>query len=261
MRYGYLKMKAVIIEDEPMTAEDLAKILVTGPEKMEVVRVLTSVKEAIAYFNNNLLPDIIFCDIELGDGYSFEIFKRIQINVPVIFCTAYHKYALEAFENNGIGYVLKPFTQKSIQEAVEKYRKFKSHIQPSSHEISTWLKSLHAAQADGRKTSYILINYKDKIIPVKHEDIAILGMDHKSVFLTTFSQQKFHISYTLEELETTLGQRFYRANRQFLISREVIQEAVHFSTRKLLLKLKIQVPFEVTVAKAKIPEFLGWLKG
>lgn len=254
-------MKAVIIEDEQLTAEDLANMLVDLPEPVEVVKVLPSVKETIAYFAEGVFPDIIFCDIELGDGYCFEIFRRMPCPVPIIFCTAYNQYALEAFENNGIGYVLKPFTRKSIQEAVGKYWKLKKQLQPTPNDLSSLLYGLQTTLGNTRKTSSLLVNYKDKIIPVKHEDIAVLGLDHRAVFLTTFTQQRFHISYTLDELEGILGHHFYRANRQFLVSREVIQEAIHFSPRKLLLKLKVQVPYEVTIAKAKVPEFLGWLRG
>ena len=253
-------MKAVIIEDEQLTAEDLANILVKLPEKVEVMKILTSIKESVEFFSLGVRPDIIFCDIELGDGQSFEIFKRIQISVPVIFCTAYNKYALQAFENNGIGYVLKPFTRKSIKEALDKFVNLKKPIAPASPDLATLLSGLQSAQVQEKKTSSLLVTWKDKIIPVKHEDIALFGLEHKSTFLVTFDNQKLFVTYTLDELEQICGDSFYRASRQFLINREAVEEAMNYSTRKLLVKLKVPGNYEITVAKGKISEFLSWLK-
>jgi DNA-binding LytR/AlgR family response regulator len=110
------------------------------------------------------------------------------------------------------------------------------------------------------KTSSFLVSWKDKIIPVKHEDIAVFGLEYKSTFLVTFDHQKLFVSYTLDELESICGNSFYRANRQFLVNREAIVEATYLSARKLFVKLKISGEYDITVAKAKVPEFLSWLK-
>jgi two-component system, LytTR family, response regulator LytT len=253
-------MKAIIIEDELLTAEDLAAILLKLPVEIEVLKILSSVKEALQYFSNGQKPDIIFCDIELGDGHSFEIFKRIHLSVPVIFCTAYDKYALQAFEHNGVGYVLKPFTKKSIKEALDKFIGLKKEIAPAPADLSFLLSGIQLAQKQEKKTSSLLVSWKDKIIPVRHDEIALFGHEFKTTFLITKANQKFVINYTLDELEQMCGNIFYRANRQYLINREAVEEALQYSARKLFIKLKITGEFDITVAKAKVPEFLSWLK-
>lgn len=253
-------MKAVIIEDELLTAEDLAAVLLKLPVKVEVQKILSSVKEAIEYFNHGAVPDIIFCDIELGDGHSFEIFKHVQVSSPVIFCTAYNKYALQAFENNAVGYILKPFTKKSIKDAVDKFLTLKKEMTRSATDLSILLSGIQMAQTEVKKTSAILVNWKDKIIPVKHEDIALFGIEYKTSFLITHSNIRYSLSHNLDELEQICGESFYRANRQFLINRNAVEEAIQYTARKLFIKLKIKGEFDITVAKAKVPEFLSWLK-
>lgn len=253
-------MKAVIIEDEQLTAEDLAAILLKLPVNLEVMKILSTVKEAIEYFNNGAQPDLIFCDIELGDGHSFEIFKHVPITAPVIFCTAYNKYALQAFENNGVGYVLKPFTRKSIKDAVDKFMALKKEITRTAADLTLLLSGIQLAQSENKKSSSLLVNWKDKIIPVKHEDIALFGIEYKTSYLITFSNQRYVLSYNLDELEQICGSSFYRANRQYLINRTAVEEAIQYTARKLFIKLKIKGEFDITVAKAKVPEFLSWLK-
>jgi two-component system, LytTR family, response regulator LytT len=253
-------MKAVIIEDELLTAEDLAAILLKLPLKVEVIKILSSVKEAVEYFNHGLMPDLLFCDIELGDGHSFEIFKHVSISSPVIFCTAYNKYALQAFENNGVGYILKPFTKKTIKEAVDKFVTLKKEISRSAADLSLLLSGIQMAQTENKKPSAILVNWKDKIIPVRHDDIALFGIEYKTSFLITHSNQRYSLNHNLDELEQICGDSFYRANRQFLINRNAVEEAIQYTARKLFIKLKVKDNFDITVAKAKVPEFLSWLK-
>ena len=115
-------MKIVIIEDEQHTADDLAETILKVEAKAQIMASLRSVKEAVSYFQTNEKPDLIFCDIQLGDGLSFEIFNKFPLNSPVVFCTAYDEYALKAFKANGIDYILKPFTKKTIRESLKKYR-------------------------------------------------------------------------------------------------------------------------------------------
>src|SRR5690554_7838990 len=118
-------MKIVIIEDEQHTADDLAETILKVEAKAQIVASLRSVKEAVSYFQTNEKPDLIFCDIQLGDGLSFEIFNKFPVNSPVIFCTAYDEYALKAFKANGIDYILKPFTKKKKKEIKKKKKKIK----------------------------------------------------------------------------------------------------------------------------------------
>lgn len=253
-------MKVVIVEDELLTAEDLADMLLKLPEGIEVIRILQSVAEAVEYFNSHPYPDLVFCDIQLGDGYSFEIFKQTKLDVPVIFCTAYDEYALEAFKNNGIDYILKPFTARNIKDAIEKYKHLQAKMGGNHVNYDSLLKNIQTAQNLGRKISSLLINFKDKIIPVKISDIALFGIEHKMTQLVTFDNQKYYVNHTLEELEIICGESFYRANRQYLINRETVTEALQYFARKLVLKLSIEGKHEIIISKSKVPEFLSWLR-
>src|SRR6188474_2569408 len=146
-------MKVIIVEDEALTAEDLAEILLKLPDNIEVVKILTSVTEAITYFKNNSSPDLIFCDIQLGDGHSFEIFKEIHMDAPVIFCTAYDAYALEAFKNNGIDCILKPFIKKNIKAAIEKYKSLKVRFSNTGIDFTNLLQNIQTRHYPDRKVS------------------------------------------------------------------------------------------------------------
>jgi two-component system, LytTR family, response regulator LytT len=253
-------MKVIIIEDELLTAEDLAEILLRLPEGIEVVKILNSVAEGISYFKQNNSPDLIFCDIQLGDGHSFEIFKQVHIDVPVIFCTAYDEYALEAFKNNGIDYILKPFVKKNIKAAIEKYKLLRTTLSKTVIDFDSLLKNIQSRHNHDQKVSSLLINWKDKIIPVRINDIALFSIDFKMTQLVTFDNQKYFVNHTLDELEEICGKDFYRANRQYLINRKVVVEALQYYARKLVLKLKIEDKHEIIISKNRVPEFLSWLR-
>jgi len=253
-------MKVVIVEDEALTAEDLAEILLKLPDGIEVVKILPSVLEAIIYFRHNGSPDLIFCDIQLGDGHSFEIFKEIHIDAPVIFCTAYDEYALQAFKNNGIDYILKPFTKKTVKAAIDKFKSLKARLNSTGPDFANVLQNIQTTPQPDRKVSSLIINWKDKIIPVRINDIALFNIDFKMTQLVTFNNQKYVVHHTLEELEEICGEGFYRANRQYLINRHAVTEALQYHARKLVLKLKVEDKHEIIISKNKIPEFLSWLR-
>jgi two-component system, LytTR family, response regulator LytT len=253
-------MKVVIIEDEPLTAEDLADILLKMPDGIEVVKILDSVKASIEYLKQNHQPDLIFSDIQLGDGHSFEIFQQLKLDVPIIFCTAYDAYALDAFKTNGIDYVLKPFTKKTIRHALDKYNLLRNKLAGMAIDFDNLLDNLQKSHNPQKKMSSLLINWKDKIIPIKITDIALITIDYKMSQVVTFNNQKYFVNHTLEELEDICGPSFYRANRQFLINREVVAEAMQYYARKLVLKLKVEGKYEIIISKTRVPEFLSWLR-
>lgn len=252
-------MRVVVIEDEQLMAEDLVDTLTKLSDNIEVVQILSSVSDAISYFKTSEMPDLIFCDIQLGDGKSFEIFKKTQVIVPVIFCTAYDGYALEAFRNNGIDYILKPFTKKMIRKTIDKY-KLLIDKRTNTTDYGSILAGLETTAQKEEKISYLLVNWKDRIIPIRITDIALFSIEYKMTQITTFDNQKYFVSHTLDELEIICGLSFYRANRQFLINREAIQEVMQHYARKLLVKLKTEGLTEVMISKGKAPEFLSWLR-
>ncbi len=252
-------MKIAIIEDEQLTAEDLSETILKVEPTARVTCSLRSVKEAVSYFQKNEIPDLIFSDIQLGDGLSFEIFKTLSISVPVIFCTAYDEYALNAFKANGIDYILKPFTKKTIADALSRYKELKNNFSRTATSYETILELF-----ENRKNQQfisVLVYIKDKIFPIKLNDIALFYIENEITHLITFNNKTHSINKTLEELEKITGSNFYRANRQYLINRKVIKDASQYFHRKLIVNLSIPFNEQITVSKVKVTDFLNWLSG
>jgi two-component system, LytTR family, response regulator LytT len=254
-------MKIAIIEDEKLTADDLAETIIRVDPAVEITAILYSVEQALGYFAENKNTDLIFSDIQLGDGLSFDIFKRVAISTPVIFCTAYDEYALKAFKTNGIDYVLKPFTTKTIAAAIEKYKSLKEGF---TRNIETYSSIADLIRKETiAKESSVLVYFKDKIIPVRVEETALFYVENEMTHLITFAQKIYTVGKSLEELEKVTAGDFYRANRKVLINRKAIKDASQFFHRKLVLNLTI--PFAqkepITVSKIKVMHFLNWLAG
>jgi len=252
-------MKIVIIEDEQLTADDLSEtILKVSPEVMIIAR-LSSVKDAVAWFRKNEQPDLIFSDIQLGDGLCFEIFRKHPITTPVIFCTAFDEYALTAFKAHGIDYILKPFDEQTIAGALTRYKELERKFLGNNKQIETILQLFENRK--NQKQGSVLVYHKDKILPIKLQDIALFYLEHEITYIITFRQKTFTISKSLEELEEIAGNSFYRANRQYLINRKAIKEASQYFARKLSIALSIPFSETITVSKVKVPDFLNWLSG
>jgi two-component system response regulator LytT len=249
-------MKIIIIEDEPLTAADLAESIVEVEPAAKVMAVIHSVKEAISFFERQFAVDLIFSDIQLGDGLSFELFRTVPIRVPVVFCTAYDEYAMAAFKANGIDYILKPFTKSDIKAAIEKYKGLTS----PTGTLVTYESILQQFQAKDRS---VLVYYKDKIFPVAVSEIALFYIHNEINHLVTLQGQSYMVSRSIDELEKITGREFYRANRKTLVNRKAIQEVSQLSQRKLLINLVLPVPVKesLTVSKEKISSFLSWLSG
>jgi two-component system response regulator LytT len=242
-------MTVAIIEDEPLTARDLAACILAASPGAQVVATLRSVKEAIIFFSGpQPAPDLIFSDIQLGDGLSFNVFKAMPYTVPVIFCTAYDEYALRAFEAAGIDYILKPFTAKSVGLALKKFDLLRGTAEIGGR----WGEAVQPS---------VLVHHGAQIVPVRVAEIALFYVARESTRLLMYNQQEFTIPKSLEELEKVVGGQFYRANRQYLVNREVIRDATPYFARKLLINLRIPFAGAITVPKAKAAHFLQWLGG
>ncbi len=250
-------MRVIIIEDELFTAKDLERTVKTVEPNIEVIAILQSVEEAIDYFKNNGEPDLIFSDIQLGKHLSFEIFKKIKISAPVIFCTAYNEYALEAFNSNGIDYLLKPFNKNSIEKTLEKYQNLKQKFNKSQDEISIILNKIERKITN--KSSSIVVFVGDKIIPIEISNIAVFYVENEITYALTFDNKKYSVNEKLETLETNNVQSFFRANRQFLINRKAIKDAANYFNRKLIVNLSITFEQQIIISKLRKADFLAWL--
>lgn len=251
-------MNIIIIEDERFTAEDLAETITMVEPSAKIVAILYSVKEAINYLSTKNIPDLIFSDIQLGDGLSFEIFKSVNITAPVIFCTAYDEYALNAFKTNGIEYILKPFTSQTIENALKKYNILRQSFSARVNQYDNLLEIL--LNREEPKSASILVHHKDKIIPVKFSDVALFYIENGIVNIFTTDKKTYSANKTMEELEQTAGKKFFRINRQCLLNRKVVINASYYFSRKLSINITIPFKETLTVSKEKMPQFLKWLE-
>ncbi|WP_316819272.1 LytTR family DNA-binding domain-containing protein [Pedobacter nyackensis] len=252
-------MRVIIIEDESKTAKELKEMLQEIDHDINVEAILLSVSSAIKWFKENDAPELIFSDIQLGDGLSFEIFKEVQIEAPVIFCTAFDEYAIRAFESNSIDYLLKPIEEDKVQKSLEKYMRLKEHLIKSNQRTSNLNKVL--AQMDTAFRQNILVHYGEKILPIRVVDIHFVYASNRLVYVYTSDEKSYPVQHTLEQLETILNPaQFFRVNRNYIINREIIQNIEHYFNRKLYVNTKGATPEKVIISKIKAKPFLKWLE-
>jgi len=251
-------MKAVIVEDEVLAARNLKAIL-DGLGTVQVIAVLDSIAETVEWFSGNPQPELLFLDIHLADGSAFEIFDRVDVKCPVIFTTAYDEYALKAFKVNSIDYLLKPVEAGDVQHALKKMKDL-----TSADDIRTAVDSLMASfrKASAYKTHFLIPAKGDKLIPLQTNEIAFIYIDASIVKGQSFEGKSFRFENTLDELSEMLDPHdFFRANRQYIISRKAIKDIDIWFNSRLSVNLKVSVPEKILVSKARIPEFKNWFGG
>jgi DNA-binding LytR/AlgR family response regulator len=252
-------MQILILEDEIKAARELQRMIVEIIPEAEIVACLFSVKSAIEWFQKNQEPTLIFSDIQLADGLCFDIFKKVSVKTPIIFCTAFNQYAINAFEANSIDYLLKPIDEEQLKKSINKFRAIKDYFSESQvyyQKIERVLEEL----SQSHKTTF-LVHQQDKIIPIKTEEISFIYSTEGDTKFYTLQNKKFQTSHTLDALEKQLSNKlFYRANRQFIIHRNSILVVHQYLGRKLLVKLKSDTPENIIISKTKASEFLKWFE-
>ncbi|MCJ7449679.1 MAG: LytTR family DNA-binding domain-containing protein [Bacteroidales bacterium] len=251
-------MKALIIEDEILASKHLLKVLEEVGD-ISVIAILESITQTVDWFGKNQQPEIVFMDVHLADGSVFEIFKHINITCPIVFTTAYDEYALKAFKVNSIDYLLKPIEVSDVQAALKKLKGF-SATETMQSDIDNLITSFR--KATKYKTHFLIPSKGDKLIPVQTSDLACFYIDTGIVKAYTVEGKTFRFDYTLDELEDLLNpEDFFRANRQYIISRKVIKDIDIWFTNRLSVNLKIIVPEKILISKARISEFKTWFGG
>lgn len=237
-------MKALIIEDEKAAVRNLTALLQEVDPQVEVIAVLDSVTDSVAWFEANPAPDIVFMDIHLADGPSFEIFDHTRIDCPIIFTTAYDEYALKAFKVNSIDYLLKPIGLADLKHAFEK------------------LKTLHTAQ-DSQESLSALIPYKgDKLLPLAVDQVQYFCISGGVTKAVVSERESYGLPYTLDELAESLDpDRFFRANRQYIISRTAVKDIDLWFNNRLSINLKVPTDEKILVSKLRVNDFKTWFAG
>ncbi len=248
-------MDAVIIEDEEINAQNLISYLdeIGG---ISVLCVLDSIAESVDWFQSNSFPDIVFMDIHLADGSAFEIFEHVTIDCPIIFTTAYNDYALKAFDVSSIDYLLKPLDIDRVRKSLSKYQKLTSH----KDEPTNIKELLNAFKQKKEFKQTLLIPQKgDKLIPLSVDDIAFINIEDKITKIFTINGQHFVWDKTLDEIFVSLEpDKFFRANRQYIISHQSIKDINQWFNNRLLINLKIPTPSKIIISRAKTSEFVDW---
>jgi len=249
-------MNCLIIEDEKVAAERLSGLIKNYDQSIEILEIIQSVKNSVKWLNTNQAPDLIFMDIQLADGLSFEIFEQTIVKTPVIFTTAYDEYALKAFKVNSIDYLLKPIDQGELNTAIEKFKE-----NNKSNEIP--------AQVFDNILQSLTKNYKNKFVIKVGEHIKVFKIDdvqcfysmEKYSFLQNNSGHDYAIDYSLDQLEGLLDPaRFFRINRKFIVSFSAISDIISFSKSRLKVKLLSNTSDDLIVSREKVQDFKNWLE-
>ena len=252
-----MKLDLIIVEDELTAAENLRLMLKDIDAEINILAILPSIEKSLEWLSFNKHPDLAFFDIQLEDGVSFEIFKKAEVDFPVIFTTAFDEYAIEAFKVNSIDYLLKPINEENLIFSLKKYEKLnKRNV---DNEMAD--KILGSILSEQKATTF-LIHLKDKLIPVSAKDVAYFYIQEGLVRGRTHQNQLYPIDHTLDELEESLEtNQFFRANRQYIVNRKAILEMEFFFNGRLSLKIAPPTPETVLISKARVPVFKSWMRG
>ncbi|TWF39897.1 LytTR family two component transcriptional regulator [Chitinophaga polysaccharea] len=252
-------MRIVIIEDEIKAAKSLAGMIAKVRPAATVETMLHSVESAVAYLSAHEPPDLVFMDVQLADGLCFEIFKQVKISSPVVFCTAFGEYSMDAIKSNGVDYLLKPYAVADLEAAFEKTDNLRNFFQQKSAQPD-WQELIKRLDKNEGKTSF-LVFHNNRYLTVRTDNIAYIYIKYDAPYIVTFQDQKYIISQTMEQLQSQLSPRqFYRLNRQYLVNFDAIKEVEHYSARKLALQLNVVTPEPLVIGKEKITQFLQWME-
>ncbi len=248
-------MKTLIIEDEAFAADALEAMFLKLRPQADILAKLESIEESVEWFQENEAPDLIFCDIHLSDGSSFEIFKQVEIKSPVIFTTAFNEYAIEAFKVNSVDYLLKPIKKEELENAIRKYEDLK---QSSLSEELQNIQNLISGKSEKKSRFMVKSGQVIKTIPSK--EVAYFLAEEGVVLLVTFEGHRYVINYTLDQLDQQLdAQTFFRANRQIIVNINAVKEVNPYFKGRLHLTVEPKSKYDQIISSSKASAFKDWL--
>ncbi len=257
-----LALKVLIVEDETPAAEKLERYLLRYSEAIEIKGKVESIEDAVNWLEANQSSiDLIFMDIQLKDGVSFDIFKEVKVLKPVIFITAYNEFALEAFKMNGIDYLLKPITFTDLTNSLKKVESLGTQLRWSEERNETINRVVDATQKRSYKNRF-MVKLGDHIKSITSDQISLFFADGRDVYLITNQLRKFIIDYTLESLDEILDPKiFHRVNRSYIVNISAIQDVIVYSNSRLKITSNIKWEPEIIVSREKVSEFKEWFDG
>ncbi|GLU55883.1 LytR/AlgR family response regulator transcription factor [Dyadobacter frigoris] len=248
-------MRILIIEDENMAARRLIKLINDMIPKCEIFGNLDTVTSAVEWLNNNPQPDLIFLDIQLADGISFEIFEHVKVTSPIIFCTAFDQYAIKAFKLNSIDYLLKPVDPEELKNALNKFQSGRKAPEITLDQIRVLLQPVQKVYKNR-----FLVKIGERIQTIAIDEIGIFYSEDKVTFLMTKQGKKFIIDYTLDEVENLLDpELFFRLNRKYISSVSAIKGVFTYSNSRLKIQLENSADNDILISREKMAAFKNWL--
>lgn len=247
-------MNVLIVEDE-LHSSKLLKEIIEQDEDFLVTEQLETLAETVTYLNKHQKKlDLLFLDIQLADGHSFEIFKHIDVSIPVVFCTAYDEYTMQAIKHNGIDYILKPFKEDEIHNALKRYKQFASTFQAKLS------KPIQFNSPNQYQQSF-LTQHREKTLVKFVKDIALFHIELETVYMYTFSREKLFIFKSLDYIESVCDpNQFFRINRQMIVNRNNVISIEPYFNRKLTIHLKASAGEKAIVSRLKVTPFKEWLE-
>jgi len=225
-----------------------------------VADILVSIASSVNWFHNNKQPDLVFADIHLADGSSFEIFKQVRIDCPIIFITAYDQYALQAFKHNSIHYLLKPIKKEELSEALDRFKKMHAAQKGNNIDFEKMLSAFKQPAANYKER--FIIRFGEHIKTIETQDIAYFYTENKANYAVMKDGKRYPVDHNLDELEHLINPKhFFRINRQFIIGYNSITEMVSYSKSRVLIKLNPPSKIETIVSTERSSTFKLWLAG
>jgi len=256
-----MTIKVIIIEDEQLAVGRLKRLLNELEDNIEVIAEIKSVHDGLDWFNvgENTTADLIFSDIQLLDGLAFEIFEKTKVTTPIIFTTAFDQYLLKAFKTYGIEYLLKPFSGDDLSAAIMKFKTWNRSDEIPAYFTEAALRSFIKGMEQPLWPTFIAY-IKDKILPLKSEDIVYFSLSFQTVYAYTQDKKKWPLQESLNQIQERLPtSHFYRANRQILVQRKFIKEIANYFGGRLKLQLTIEHE-EILISKDNVKNFKDWLQ-
>ena len=255
-------MKVVIVEDELPAAEKLERYLLKYDSTIQVVKHIDSVASAVSWLREHQEQiDLIFMDIQLIDGISFQIFQQVQVRKPVIFTTAYNEYALDAFKVNSIDYLMKPITFTDLATSLQKLAMLREQLRPLEDQ-SQKIQQAISNTANAAHKKRFMVKIGEHIRSITSDQIAMLYAEGRDVTLVTQQGKKFIVDYTLETLEDNLDPHvFFRINRTFILNINAIKDVLMHSNSRLKITMIIDFDKEIIVSREKVNDFKTWFDG
>lgn len=245
----------VIIEDEEANSDRLKRMILNLRSNYQIKEILCSINKSVDWFLSNEHPDLLFLDIQLSDGVSFELFNLIELNCPVIFTTAYDEFALKAFKFNSIDYLLKPVQKDELEFAINKFESLENSDSEKNEALKKLLNFIDKKEFRTR----FLVSYRDGFKQINVDSISYFFSEFGTTYAVSFDGEKNLIDHTLESLEEQLDQKiFFRANRQYIVSINSISQVHNYFNSKLKVDLK-QLKNEVIISRLKATSFKEWL--